>query len=175
MFGVVLSTSVGGEADRDQPAEIETHCVVFVIGEEPDGEMITTDPVCLPRFEDALAFASPVVLASSEVQSGHKLITEAVEAEALLAAFTLGIHFDGVNGTGSSISVVGGACTGGYWNTPGAWVNRISSSWNGCHRLRHFDGPNKTGASADTLGAGATHNIPALLNNKAESVSYSSS
>lgn len=67
---------------------------------------------------------------------------------------------------------MGAGCTGGYWNTGLAWANRISSSWNGCYRLRHYDGPNKSGASGDTVGAGSTHNVPAAINNKTESVAY---
>jgi hypothetical protein len=67
--------------------------------------------------------------------------------------------------------VVGGSCSGGYWNTGSTWANRISSSWNGCYRLRHHDGPSKTGTYADTLGPG-THNLPSHMNNKTESVSY---
>lgn len=89
----------------------------------------------------------------------------------LLSTFTLGTHFEGLNGTGSSISVVGGDCTGGYWNTGLTWANRISSSWNGCYRLRHYDLPNKSGPWVDLVGSG-TKNLPSIMNNKTESVAY---
>lgn len=91
--------------------------------------------------------------------------------ELLLSSFTLGIHFDGYNGSGSSITVVGASCTGGWWNTGSAWANRISSSWNGCYRLKHHDEPNRVGASESTTGSGRVHNL-SVLNNRAESVSY---
>ncbi len=96
--------------------------------------------------------------------------------DAVMAAastFTLGIHYDGYNGTGSSITVVGSSCSGGWWNTPSWFDNRISSSWNGCYRLRHYNKPNRGGMSGSTYGAGSVHNVPWWINNKAESVSYS--
>ncbi len=72
--------------------------------------------------------------------SGAQLLADASLGEFTLAS-TLGVHFDGTNGTGSSISVSGGGCTGGHWNTGGSWANRISSSWNGCYKLRHHNPP----------------------------------
>ncbi len=92
----------------------------------------------------------------------------------MLSSFALGIHFDGANGSGSSITVTGAACSGGYWNTGSAWANRISSSYNGCGRLAHFDLPNKGGSVENTFGAGTTDNLGAL-NNQTESVAYHSS
>jgi hypothetical protein len=91
-----------------------------------------------------------------------------------LSSFTLGIHFDGFNGTGSSISVAGSSCTGGWWNTGTTWANRISSSYNGCARLRHYDLANKGGSYQDTYGAGTTDNL-STMDNRSESVSYHSS
>ena len=93
----------------------------------------------------------------------------------ILSTFTLGRHYDGYNGTGSSISVVGSSCTGGYWNTTSSWDNRISSSYNGCARLRHYAYPNKVVPFDDTQGSGTTDNLNSTLNNNAESISYHSS
>jgi len=106
--------------------------------------------------------------------TGRVLFDGGVEGSSL-ASFTLGIHFDGSNGSGSSISIVGTGCSGGWWNTGGSWANRISSSKNGCYRLTHHDYPNRGGDSEDTVGAGATHNLSSSMNNKTESVSYWSS
>ena len=143
----------------------EEHCVVFVIGQMDSGEFITSEPVCFPTLEGASSLTAETVGTSVRVD-GVGMTT--------LATFTLGRHFDGSNGTGSSISIVGGACTGGYWNTSTSWDNRISSSFNGCARLRHYDLPNKGGSFEDTSGVGTTDNLGAL-DDKAESVSYHSS
>lgn len=151
----------------------ELHCLVEVIGQKPSGELIVSTPDCHHTFEEAMVVASGGLLSVDGAPSGEELFSDA-DAGSVLLSFTLGTHFDGFNGSGSSISVVGGSCTGGYWNTGASWANRISSSWNGCYRLRHHDGPNKTGIYADTVGAG-THNLPSFMNNKTESVSYWSS
>lgn len=153
--------------------DIESHCLVQVLGHEASGELIVSDPVCFSSFEEAMMVASGGSISIEEAPSGEELFSNP-EAGGILSSFTLGTHFDGLNGTGSSISIVGGSCTGGYWNTGATWANRISSSWNGCYRLRHHDGPNKTGTFADTVGSG-THNLPSFMNNKTESVSYWSS
>lgn len=147
----------------------ETHCVAVVVGQEESGELVTTDPVCFETEGAArLWTSSGLALASTSTSSfGDDLIQP-------LAIFTLGIHYDGFNGTGSSISVIGSSCTGGWWNTPIAWDNRISSSYHGCAALRHYDFANKGGSYQLTVGVGTTKNL-SLLNNRAESVSYSSS
>ncbi len=159
------AVAVGGE---------ESHCVVEVIDQQPDGELVLGRMRCYGTFAEAVADVSGGDIRLDADATGAVLFSDA-ETGALLASFTLGVHFDGFNGSGSSISVVGDSCTGGWWNTGTAWANRISSSRNGCYRLIHHDGPNKTGASESTVGAGVTHNLSSGLNNKAESVSYWSS
>jgi hypothetical protein len=71
--------------------------------------------------------------------------------------------------------IKGSGCTGGWWNTGSTWGNRISSSYNGCYRLRHYDYSNKSGMNASTTGAGAKRNLPSIMDNKTNSVSYHSS
>lgn len=146
----------------------ETHCVVNVIGELASGELVVTEPVCFDSFAEAVAEVSG---GEVKISSGSEIFTDP-EASALLASFTLGVHYDGFSGSGSSITVAGSSCTGGWWNTGAAWANRISSSFNGCYRLRHHDLPDRQGTYGDTTGSGAVHNVPAPINNKAESVSY---
>lgn len=152
----------------EQPTDPgESHCVVVVIGHKKSGELITTDPTC---------FGSES-LARLWTNSGLALVTTSELGDnpiQALLTFTLGIHYDGFNGTGSSVSIVGSACTGGWWNTPLAWDNRISSSFHGCAALRHYDLPNKAGSAQLTTGLGTIKNLSAL-NNRAESVSYSAS
>lgn len=135
----------------------ETHCVLVVVAQDVSGELKTESRGCF--------------FLATEAQVAAELRGAGGE----LASFTLGIHYDGTNGTGSSITIVGSSCGGGYWNTGPTWANRISSSYNGCQRLRHHDLPSAAGASVDTTGAGTTDNLPALLNNKTESVTYLSS
>jgi len=142
------------------------HCVVEVVAQAPDGQLIMSRPDCYRTFGEAAAHAAALTTSGvSGATSG--LITPA-------STFALGIHYDGFNGTGSSITVVGSSCTGGWWNTTTTWDNRISSSYNGCDRLTHHDMSNKTGASEPTLGLGSVSNL-STLNNRAESVSYWSS
>lgn len=148
----------------------EQHCVVDVVGEGLNGELRLSTPRCYQRFADALADASDgTVQLAPDVGIDVVFIDAGVAAR--VSSFVLGIHYDGYGGSGSSISVVGSSCTGGWWNTGSTWANRISSSYNGCNRLVHYDLANKGGISEGTYGVGTTDNL-GLLNNRAESVSY---
>lgn len=153
--GVVGATILAsaGPPTAAKATATESHCVVAVTDQKPDGELIMGSPTCFDRLADALDYASRPTLSFDEAYllSGSP--------QPLGSTFILGTHFDGYNGSGSSISVVGGSCTGGWWNTSSAWDNRISSSYNGCYRLRHYDYPNKAGDRYDTTGVGQTDNI----------------
>ena len=166
---VVLAALIAGTAPASSgPAAEETHCVVEVVGVRAAGELVMSRPVCFETFAEAIGYASG---GSVAVSAGSEVFTNP-EVGALLSTFTLGIHFDGYSGAGSSITVVGDSCVGGYWNTGAAWANRISSSYNGCYRVRHHDLANKGGSYGDTLGSGSTHNVPWWIDNRSESVSY---
>jgi hypothetical protein len=174
-----LLLALVGAGLHPNPTEIsvtsaeETHCVVHVVDQASDGEFTLSPASCFERLESALDYAANGRTAEdASLELPGPTVLGDPEAGAALSTFTLGIHFDGSNGTGSSISVVGSSCIGGWWNTGGTWANRISSSWNGCYRLRHYDNPNKAGIWADTTGVGQTDNIPSLMNNRAESVAY---
>lgn len=147
----------------------ESHCIVEVTDQKPDGEFILSPPKCFDGLADAHDYALSPRLGNDQAAS----ILGSVQS--LGGTFILGTHFDGYNGSGSSISVVGSTCTGGWWNTTTVWDNRISSSYNGCYRLRHFDYPNKAGDRYDTTGVGQTDNLSAAMNNRTESVAYYSS
>lgn len=152
-------SSTGAEAQ-----EQESHCVVEVIGQDADGELVVGPAVCFDTLADALGDA---------VFGLHRTGRMGLGLEGPMRAdFVLGTHFDGANGSGSSISVKGSSCTGGWWNTPSSWDNRISSSYNGCYRLAHYDYPNKGGDRYDTTGVGQTDNLSAAMNNRTESVAY---
>lgn len=165
VFALVAASALAGFAAFEMPSE--EHSVVNVLGQEANGEFVLSELRCYPSEAEADADAAGGML-SMMLANPSAMVDGPV---VLSSTFTLGKHFDGFNGTGSSISVVGTSCSGGWWNTSTSWDNRISSSWNGCYRLRHHDGANKTGSYEDTYGVGTTDNL-SWLNNAAESVSY---
>ncbi len=150
----------------------ESHCVVVVEGQKSTGELVMGDPVCFGSFSEAFEETTGQAVPAGTV--GADVFTD-TQIAALAASFTIGIHYSGTNGSGSSISVVGDSCVGGWWNTPPAWSNQISSSYNGCPVLRYYDRPGKIDLLGKTSGAGTTKNLPAPANDMAESVTYSSS
>lgn len=164
--GVVLASSLGTAA----PADVEQHCVVEVVGESESGELITTEPVCFPVFSDAIRFASAGDVVLPQSVGGDIVFANGGVAEAV-SSFAIGIHYDDYKGKGSSITITGSSCGGGYWNATGFWANRIKSSYNGCPKLRHYDYPNRGGASQSTYTVGQTDNLSTLAG-RVESVQY---
>jgi hypothetical protein len=81
----------------------------------------------------------------------------------------IGSHFDGFGYSGSSFSVEGSDCYGGYLNLTGWWANRVSSTINGCPAIRHYYWPDLGGSYETTSGFGGNLNA---LNNLSESISY---
>jgi hypothetical protein len=148
----------------------ERHCVVEAVGQQPDGRLITRSLGCYGSFSEAITVASGGSVKLAASTPGSAAFDDAGLA-GVLSTFTLGIHYDGYYGSGSSITVTGSSCTGGWWNTPSWFDNRISSSYNGCTHLRHYDYPNRSGAWADTYGAGQTDNLWGF-SNRTESVQY---
>ena len=145
---MVVPTAEGAEPAKASPAE--EHCVVRVIDQAADGELRTTKPVCSATRDTALR------------RAGGQLDVQTAD-------WAIGIHFDGPAYTGSSFTVVGADCTGGWLNLNAAWINRVSSTMHGCPRIRHFDGYNLATPSETTLYPGAN-----LLsnNNKTNSIQY---
>ena len=161
---VAIPASAGAKAELKQK---EKHCVVYVTEKTADGELRMSEPTCLASREAAAEFAArPVFKAQMADIDGMTFG---------FSNFTIGIHYNGSSGNGSSITVVGSSCTGGYWNTPGWFDNKESSVYNGCYRLRHYDKPNKSGSATNTYTAGQVDNIPGWMNNRTESVAYFSS
>lgn len=163
---ITVLVPAAASAKNEKPPPPESHCVVHVVGQAEDGKLTMSDPDCYKTKAEADMAASGGLVAR----------TTGLDSFAMAGStFTLGRHYDGYNGTGSSITVVGSSCTGGYWNTPSWFDNRITSSYNGCGRLRHYDKPGKSGSSTNTYGAGTTDNLAAWMNNRTESVAYYSS
>lgn len=156
------ATGVSGAqiATKDAPEE---HCVAFVEGQTPDGEFLLSEVRCFADQSSALSFAGAGPALDSPVEAR----TQANQVVAM--SMTIGIHYDGANLSGSSFTVSGANCLGGYLNVAPAWDNRISSTLGGCPRVRHWTGANKTGSSQDTLPHG---NLVAPVNNAVSSIQY---
>ena len=144
---VMVPTADGAEATA---APAEEHCVVRVVGQAADGELRTTEPVCSSSRAAALQ------------RAGRALGVQGAD-------WPIGIHFDGAGYTGSSFTVVGADCTGGWLNLNASWINRVSSTMHGCPRIRHFDGYNLTTPAETTLAPGANLTTN---NNKTNSIQY---
>ena len=162
---IVISTALlwatGPIAGASSDEEATTHCYVEVIGETKAGEYLLSDEECFAEFDDAM----------SAIGLGDG-ITSKAEAESAAAALssTIGIHYDGAGFTGSSFSVSGVNCLGGYINMSAGWNDRVSSTLSGfCGRIRHWTGANKTGSFQDTLPNG---NLSAPVNNNVSSIQY---
>ena len=143
--GVATTTSSAGGAPA--PTKAEEHCVIRVTQRDADGRMHTTDPECAATRGAALRSAGVTTLAD----------------------WAIGVHFDGANLTGSSLTVMGADCTGGWLNLPAGWSNRVSSTSHGCARIRHFDGYWLVSPSEDTVWPGGNLG---LLNNRPSSIQY---
>jgi hypothetical protein len=135
-------------------AAAEEHCAARVVEKRSSGELVLGPTTCRATKREALV----AVGAGTEP---NRMTTQ--------ASSTIGTHYDGANYSGSSFTVVGSSCSGGWLNLASAWDNRISSTANGCNRVIHYDGDNLSGASQTTSGLGG--NLSAL-NNLANSIQY---
>ncbi len=171
-FAVVASVSVGALpaiAGEATPRVGGNHCVVQVLDQRADGEFVTGAETCFATFSGAMSYASGGGLRLPADTPGTAANYEGMNS--LTGGFTLAMHFDGYYGTGASVTIVGGSCSG-YWNTTSWWDNRISSTYNGCFKTRHYDLPWLSGNWATLSGPLTTHNLPWLMNNRTESVKY---
>lgn len=157
------SPPIAASTTKNSPDDI--HCVLHVIGQEPDGEYITEDLGCFGSLDDALTTAGAIPPDTFRRMSAPA--REAVVAAQL--TMTIGTHFENANRTGASISVTGSDCGGGYVNLSSDWVDRISSTSNGCGATRFFEGFDKSGASETTNYA--TLNLGSR-NNSSRSIQY---
>ena len=150
--------AAGATVATTQPTE--THCVVSVVDQLESGEYVLSDEECYDTFAEAMASVGVDASTSSR---------QAVVENAATVQSTLAVHFDGANYTGSSFSVSGVDCLGGYINLSATWDNRVSSTFGGiCGRIRHWSGANISGSYQDTLNTG---NLT-TLNNAASSIQY---
>lgn len=166
-------------------ADDETHCVIDVLDVLLDGEFVVSQPICFATLGEVMEY---IGAGDIGVEDGPDLFAQAPALNARYArqpatstesstsySSVIGIHFTGRSGTGSSVTVTGSNCSGGYWNTSSSWRNVISSSYNGCLRLAHYSQPSISGTRYDTYGTGQTDSIYGSMDNNAESIRYLSS
>ena len=178
-LAIATLASVGdasaAKAPPSTPTDAAPHCLARVTGRAASGELQLSTPVCYATFARVLETAGqPVadktITASQAREQG--LVGERASGGggvALSSTWIIGIHFDGFNFTGSSISVQGSDCYGGYINLTGWWANRVSSTMNGCPQTIHYYWPNLQGSSEGLYGFGGNLS---WLNNLSESISY---
>ena len=137
-----------------------THCVVQVLGVQDSGEYILTEPTCVSGGDQARADLYLAMGASGEsinvtlAASGSDVrVTELAAAVEIL-----GVHFDAWGYGGSTFSVVGSNCLGGYLNLSSSWINKVSSTDNVlCTRIKHHDNYNTGGSYQSTWGRSEEH------------------
>lgn len=156
VLGSVVGMGIPAEA---QP--VEEHCVMAVVDQATSGELILADANCYPTFKLAMKSEGVAAWGDGAAATAGEM--------AAAATFTIGTHYDLFNYGGSSTSVVGTTCGGGWLNTSSTWNNRISSTRNGCPSIRHYSGANLTGAFQTTSAPGG--NLSAL-NNLTSSIQY---
>jgi hypothetical protein len=122
MCGAGLVTTASAASNDRSP-----DCALYVLGENADGSLRTSDVQCGTSARSSLQFA-----ASSSV---------------------LAIHYKGFNWTGQTLTIYGGACSGGWLNLPSGWVNAIASTRSWC-ATTHYSGYYLTGSSETTYGPG---------------------
>jgi len=139
---VLVGLSVAGPLTPSAsavPSASERHCSVAVLGQQADGELITTPETCTTG------------------PSGMSILST-----------TIAVHYTNANWTGSSFTVLGNGCTGGWLNLPSDWVNVISSTSSSC-TVSHYDFFYLGGTNEVLFGSG---NLT-YMNDRTNSVQYS--
>jgi hypothetical protein len=143
---VVIVLAVGGvTANPAAGAEEEIeHCTLAITGLNKDGSYRTGELECTK---------GPAV-----ARGGFSALTTYIA-----------VHYDGANLTGSTLSIEGGSCGGGWLNFPAAWQDRIESTSSVC-TVRHYRDLGLSGPHNTTWSPGG--NLTTLAN-AASSASYS--
>ena len=154
-IGLVAATAMGPATTVGAaPKAAEEHCVLVVLGKEASGRLRKEPMQCAATPAEARALAAP----------------EAGAGATDLADWAIGTHYDGAGFTGSSVTVWGADCTGGWLNLPSDWNDRISSTLHGCPRIKHHLHVGLSGSSQTTASPGG--NLGSTLNNETSSIQY---
>lgn len=164
-----LAAATGAAAEERKQLD---HCVMEVAGQADSGILVEQRTECFATFSEAMAsvglpYDSPEDLPAPGTDENARFgsgLSAAARSSGPLAT-----HFDASNLTGTSITVTGADCGGGWLNLSTAWANRISSTYNFCSQVVFYDGIDKTGASRST---GANGWSLGTFSDRAESVMY---
>lgn len=126
----------------------EEHCGMQVLDQQDSGEFTLSKEACFDEFDDMVAYFD----AGSD------------------ADYIIGTHYEHSNRNGSSFSVWGSSCIGGWLNVSPSWNDRISSTANGCYRISHWEDVGTSGARYDTYSPWG--NIGGVMNDETSSISY---
>lgn len=166
-FSAVVSIGAASAAVKTPPStptSAAPHCLTRVTGKSASGELQLSTPACYATYAEVLVNAGV-----AGVEADASRLLGGGGAVALGGTWIIGTHYDGAGYTGSSMSVQGSDCYGGYINLSGWWANRVSSTINGCPAVSHYYWPNLGGSSETTVGFGGNLS---WLNNVSESIAY---
>lgn len=161
MLATTLALSAVVSVGTASAAKTTEHCLARVVGKSESGELKLSTPVCYATYAEVLSHVGGGAAAQ---RAGGGATTMSG------GTFIIGTHYDGAWYTGSSFSVEGSDCYGGYLNLSGWWANRVSSTANGCPTIWHYYWPDLGGSSEATTGGGGNLST---LNNLSESIQYS--
>ena len=137
---LLVAAVLGTDVVPAGAARAEQHCYVQVVDRKPSGELVTTAPSCYDSMAEMQQAAS-----SPSTRSRRASTT---------SSFALDTHYDQPNLTGSSTTVYGSDCLGGWLNTSAYWAANMASTASGCNRVRHHLGTNLTGTYQDIFSPG---------------------
>jgi hypothetical protein len=115
------------------------HCVLVVTGQDQETKELITEPMTCTTGD------------APQVRTSYSAV-----------------HFTGSNFTGSTLSIIGNTCSGGWLNMPTGWANVISSTSSACF-VSHYDLYYLAGDSESTFNPGG--NL-FFLDNRTNSASY---
>lgn len=135
-LAIAVAALVGPAVPAD--ASEGRHCYVRVVGQEADGELVTTAARCY----------------DSESQANDAARRSGGQQRSAAGQGILAVHHDGL---GNSTTIAGSSCAGGWINTSNYWMTHMTSTTNvDCGTVRHFYDPNLGGVHYDTTpGNGA--------------------
>ncbi len=160
LVSLLIATTAIAITRSSDVAGVEQHCLAEVLGQEADGQMVLSALQCTDSSRAELLAAHGVgeFIGTGELAAGAR-------------SGTLATHYDGIY-AGSSLTITGNGCTGGWYEIPSNWDNRVSSTIagfnSGCDRIRHYDGDGLTGGYRSTWPNGTLGSY----DNRANSIWY---
>lgn len=160
LVSLLIATSAIVITRGDNVASAEQHCLAQVLGQKADGELVLSELECSDGSRADLLAAHGVggFTGTGELAAGAR-------------AGTLATHYDHIY-SGSSLTIAGNGCTGGWYELPSSFDNKVSSTaagvGSGCDRIRHYDGDGLTGGYRSTWPTGTLGSY----DNRANSILY---